>query len=359
MKVKKVKVLIVYNKIWAYRKKIFELLNDKYDLTVGFTDEKFISQEYSFKTVYLPTKQIGPFSIHIGGLRSIAKKYDVVIGLSDIRWLSLMFLGLLPHRKYKLIYWGIGVRASYDNLFDAKNYWDHIRFFLVKKADAVIFYSNYPIQKYVDAGFKMEQLFVAHNTVQAFYHEDWEIERNTLLFIGTLYKQKGIELLLDAYQELVGEGYELPILNIVGGGSHLDLVRNHVVEQNLSKHIRILGPIYEKDELEKLFRSAIICISPNQAGLSILSSMAYGVTFITKRDAITGGEIFNIIDKKTGLFYDGSLSDLKKKILLVLKEKKMLLEIGNNARKHYLDNRTPEIMVQGIVDAIEFSLTKR
>ncbi len=92
------KVLIIYNKIWSYREKIFNLLNEEFDLTVSYSDPKFINKEYKFKTIYLPVKKIGPFELHIDNLNKIASEYDVVIGISNVRWLSLVRLALMRKR---------------------------------------------------------------------------------------------------------------------------------------------------------------------------------------------------------------------------------------------------------------------
>lgn len=356
---KRPKVLIIYNRLWNYRIKIFELINQRYDLTVAFIHEEDKKIKSSFKTIYTPVISIKSFVFHKINLFALSKKYDVIIGLSDIKWLSLMALGFNYWRKYKLIYWGIGVMASYSNSFDKSNKWDLVRYFFNKKADAIIFYSEYPISKYIDAGFERQKLFVAHNTVNV--HESqtsFQFKRSNLLFIGTLYKQKGIEILLNAYSELINEGNELPNLLVVGGGSLYPFIENWIQENQLSNKIKLMGPIYDEFELEKIFKSSIMCISPNQAGLSLLSSMAYGVVFVTKENAITGGEIFNLRNNYNGLFYDGSIKDLKRIIMMSICEKEKIIEIGNNAREFYYSKRKPEMMADSIIKAIEFTIGK-
>jgi glycosyltransferase involved in cell wall biosynthesis len=327
-------------------------------LTVAYTDAKFKGNEYSFKTLYLPVNRIGPISIHTHNLYRIAKNYDVVIGLSDIRWVRLMLLGFFSKRKYKLILWGIGVRASYENSFDAKTKMDIIRFFFTKRADALIFYSSYPIKKYLEKGFSESKLFVANNTVDAPFNTKKTFIRNQLLFIGTLYKAKGMEVLLDAYKELQAEHKEIFPLKIVGGGENFENIQSWVAENKLNDTIELLGPVYDKGKLEEIFRTSVACVSPNQAGLSVLSSMAYGCTFITKKDAITGGEVFNITDGETGMFYDGTKEDLKKTMLFACTDKEKMDAMSKNAFKHYREHRTPQQMANAIIDAVEFSLAK-
>lgn len=352
------KVLIIYNKVWSYRIRIFELLNEVYDLTVAYSDPNFNNKQFNFKTVYLPTKEIGPFTFHLNNLYKVAKNFDVVIGIAQIRWINVMMLGFNPFRKYKLIYWGIGVRASYDNKFDSKNNIDRYRYLLLKRSDALIFYSNYPISKYIDQGFNSDSLFIANNTVDAPFSLNKNLKRQQLLFIGTLYDQKGIEELLFAYKELISEGNILLPLKVIGGGENLGEIKYWVEKNNLNNIIDLMGPIYDKDILEQVFRSSIACISPKQAGLSVLSSMAYGCVFITSFDAITGGERLNIIDGVNGLFYDGTLNGLKERILFVHQNTELISQIGNNAFEYYRKNRTPQIMARGIVEAIEYTLNK-
>jgi glycosyltransferase involved in cell wall biosynthesis len=84
--------------------------------------------------------------------------------------------------------------------------------------------------------------------------------------------------------------------------------------------------------------------------------MAYGAVFVTAKDAITGGEMLNITDNETGLFYDGTISGLKEKIKFICENPIEVERIGKNAFSHYRNNRTPKIMADGIINAIEYAL---
>ena len=147
-------------------------------------------------------------------------------------------------------------------------------------------------------------------------------------------------------------------LKIVGGGENFENIQSWVTDNNLNNSIELLGPVYDKNKLEEIFRSSVACISPNQAGLSVLSSMAYGCIFITKKDAITGGEIFNIEHLETGIFYDGTKEDLKEKMLFACTDKEKMETMSKNAFKHYRTHRTPQQMADAIINAVEFSFKK-
>jgi len=350
-------LLILYNKVWSYRVEIFNLLNEKYDLTVAYTDKKFLDGKYNFKTLYTPGRNIGPFFIHSQNLNHIAIRYDAVIGLHDIRWLSLMLLSLVK-RKYSLLYWGIGVTAGYENRFDSKKTFDIVRFYFSRKADALIFYSDYPVSKYVAKGFDSRKIFVAYNTVAVNVLNDDSPElKQNFLFIGTLYKQKNIDVLLNSYIDLTKLRSEVPVLNIIGGGPQEKEIKQMIIDFNLSDKVIIHGPIYDQNILKDYFRESLVCISPNQAGLSVLTSMGYGVPYLTSKDAFTGGEIFNIEDKVTGLIYEGGQEELTKTLLWVIDNRGKMLEIGRNAKIYYNEKRKPEDMANSIINAVEYSFS--
>src|SRR5690606_2848499 len=107
---------------------------------------------------------------------------------------------LSPFRKKPIVLWGIGVRASYQNTFDSKNFWDNVRYLLARRTEATVFYSSYPVNKYQDAGVDVKKLFVANNTTEVDVSHPIDFRKKSrFIFVGTLYPQKGLETLLEAY----------------------------------------------------------------------------------------------------------------------------------------------------------------
>lgn len=356
----KSKVLIIYNRVWSYRVKIFEILNQYYDLTVAYTDEKFVGKTFNFKTIYTPGYSVGPLFFHKTNLMELANEYEVVIAISNSRWISLMLLGLRK-RNFKFILWGIGVSASYSNKLDSKSTWDKVRFFFAKKADAILFYSDYPIKKYVANGIDAHKLFVANNTVaidEQFSLVDVNQDKSDFLFIGTLYAQKGIDVLLEAYIELA-QAVSLPVLHIIGAGPMEPVLKNMIEKNNLQEKVLLHGAIYDAKVLVNYFSKSLVCISPTQAGLSVLMSMGYGVPFLTCSGAITGGEIFNIKDGENGILFDGTNKGLQNKMEWVIQNKEQMIKMGRAAKQHYDNSRKPVDMANAIKDAIEFVLNNQ
>lgn len=346
------KVLILYNRVWPYRIPIFNLLSKEYDLTVSYSIDKDFKEEVDFKVTNLPGRQISRFFIHADNLHDYCKNFDVIIGIGDIGWLSLMRLLFLRKRNYKIILWGIGVRASYNSQYGEKSFWNNVRYYLMDKADAVLFYSENPIDIYLKQGFNREKLHVANNTV---YVENTKPiqAKDSIIFIGTLYKQKRIYELLHSYLKAKKQTDKLPILNIIGGGDEYDNIKSWLSENNLTNDVYLLGKIFDEKTLSHYFNKSLACISPGQAGLSVLKSMGYGVPFITMQNAITGGEIFNIENNITGVLYERD-EDLTGIILDIVENTPKYLEMGVKAKNYYNRYRKPKDMAQGIIDAIEY-----
>lgn len=356
----KPKVLILVHEIQHYRIPIYNLIARHFNLTIATNSKIQVQSDPPlFNVIEIPITKAGPFILHKTNIFRLVNKFDVVIGLQNLRCLDLMVLSLIKNRKYKLIYWGIGVSASYKKKFDSDKKLDFIRHYISKKADAIIFYTSYPIDSYVDNGVNKEKIFIANNTVQLSNIDFYKLPpKNSILFVGTLYSEKGVIELLNAYFKAYQNiGNQLLKLIIVGDGPERTKIEELINEKGLKDFVFLKGAIYNQNELKKHYLSSIACISPNQAGLSVLSSMGYGTPFITKEDAITGGELFNINNKENGILYKNP-SDLIYILQDLSLNPKKYLTMGVKAAKYYSEYRMPEMMANGIINAVNYTLKK-
>lgn len=352
---KRIKVLKLEKYLKHYNVPVNNLLNEKFDYTVLYCKECVDDgrADWNFKTIYEPLPPKG--LKWIGFFWKVAKtcrRYDVVIGLPDFYPISL-----IP-RKFKFIFWSIGVPASYSIHFGEGTDEEYRkRNAMEKHADASIFYTEEARQLRLKRGYDGPEIFVAHNTTRVLKREFTTEGRDSVLFIGSLHAAKGIQVLLDAYKAAYAETNDLIKLNIVGGGDPLPAIRKWVKDNDLEDVIHVLGPIYEEEKKADLFTRSLACISPLQAGVSVLESMGYGVPFITDANAITGGEAFNIKDGETGYRIDGlNVEKLKDAILDITLNKEKYQAMGRKAYDYYWACRKPEDMAQGVVDAVEYAL---
>lgn len=342
-------VLLLQEYLPHYRVAIFNELSRHVDLTVVYSKgSKPEGVEFKIKFVEMVTLH---WKFHKINLYKLACQFDIVLCMFDTGFLDYRLLSILP-RKYKLIYWGTGVLFDENSRYDGNNDTHYALMNAMRRADATVFYCGYPVDKYTKLGIDKNKLFVAHNTVSVLPLVGNRIKDN-LLFIGTLYKSKGVYELVENYLAAYLENKDIPNLTIVGDGSEKNSIQQFIVQNNLQQKIALEGGVYDEEKIRDYFESSIICISPNQAGLSVLKSMGYGVPFLTVRNAITGGELFNITDGVNGVLVN-EMAQIKDVILNVAANKQKFEIMGVKAKKHYDSSRKVTDMVNGFLKAFEY-----
>lgn len=87
---RKIKVIKLESAIKHYNVPIYNIINQKYDFTMLYFEKSSdsIIEDYEFKTIYVPSKQIWKFTYVKGEIARICKDYDVVIALDSINILN-------------------------------------------------------------------------------------------------------------------------------------------------------------------------------------------------------------------------------------------------------------------------------
>lgn len=356
----KPRVLLIQEVLQDYRAPIYRLMQQDVDLTLAYTLKNGITDP-SIPVVSLPYFKVGSLIVHTK-LYKILNEYDVVISQPHLSSIRLCFLQWLP-RKFKLITWSIGVHATYNTPFDLSkrpSLIDWIFEMIQDGADACIFYMKETIDYWTKyKTIAPQKYFEAHNTVAVADFDKLPpfASRNSFLFVGTLYAQKGLEELIEAYALVRSKRPIFPRLIIVGNGPEKDTIKKQIKIAGLEQDIVLCGAIYDESILKDYFLNALLCISPKQAGLSVPKSLGYGCPFVTRPDAITGGERDNVIDGYNGVFYN-TVEELAIIMLDSVECSAKYEQMSNNARSYYLNKCSPQIMAKGVLEAIRFVLGK-
>lgn len=194
------------------------------------------------------------------------------------------------------------------------------------KIDLFIALSEFAKNIFVKGGIPSEKIVVKPNfTISKFYQK--KKKSVYALFVGRLIREKGIDVLLEAWQVL---GKRIP-LKIVGDGP-LSTQISAAIQQY--RGIECLGR-KPPEEVNNLMRDATCLIFPSQwyepFGLVAIEAFAMGTPVIgSKIGAIT--EIIN--DGKTGLhFQPGNAQDLITKVNWVCDNPVATSQMGDEARK--------------------------
>ena len=162
-------------------------------------------------------------------------------------------------------------------------------------------------------------------------------ERDTLLYVGWIQKRKGLDILLRAL-ELVKKEAPGVKLNIIGPDvlwekAYRYSVNSLIQELSLTKNIVWLGP-RANESVQSFIRRSEIIIVPEQ--WENMSPVIVGEAMFNQRPVIgsrLGGIPDFVSDNKTGLLFEASSpSDLAEKILYLLKNKNIAIQMGKSAR---------------------------
>lgn len=350
------KVLILQNEISAYNVSTFNIIAEKYDLTVAYNTKDKSNIECKFKKQKLETIQLGSIQ-WIKGVKKISNKYDAVIFLPNLHIISYCLLPFIKH-SFKLITWSIGFRVSYIHPYITNRkhvFLDYLFKKILSACDANIFYMNKSREFWHNTNLRMDNVFEAINTTIVEKIEFVPEQKKDFLFVGTLYKGKGLDLLLKAYKAVIGQCDTDIKLRIVGAGSELESLKCYVQENGMQDWVIFHGAIYDEKEIAPIFQKSLLCFSPTQAGLSVPKSMGYGVPFVSRKDAITGGELYHITNYENGIIYDED-ADLHTIMVDAIKNRDKYINMGKRAMEYYYNHATVKHMAQGAINAIEFAL---
>lgn len=351
------KVLILQGKLFNYRASIFERLANYYDLTVAFVD--FCQQGYprtgKYKLIHLPAYKIGPCRIQKWGFHNYCESFDCVVFLTDMHYCSVCAYFLLP-RRFSLVSWGIGLRGLSKYGYDVereRDCFDFLYGLLLKAADSVIFYRPEPLMFWKEL--PPEKVFVANNTVDVLeIPQNLSSEEKGILFIGSLNQRKRVDSLLCIYARACSRTTRIPKLDIVGDGPERKKLEALTKTLGIESQVRFLGGIFDENDLAVYFSQAMMCVSPGQAGLSVLKSMGYGVPFVTNQNSITGGERMNINHGENGFLYSSD-EELEQLFVDAYDKRYFWQELGKNALGYYQTQANPDVMIGGFLDAIDYA----
>lgn len=352
----KKKLLILKNEISSYNVPVYNVISEQFDLTVAYFLDDKSSIKCNFNKIKLSYFKIKPLYF-IKGLNKIVKHFDIVSVAPDPHVPSF-YLRSCFCRKYKVVTWGIGFRCSYVHpyiLGRKHTFFDKLNEVILKKSDANIFYMEKAKDFWKGCGLDFNKVFIAPNTTEVISTTIKPELKKNILFVGTLYRGKGLDLLLKSFKEAISKTGVSTKLVIVGGGEMREEIEQFISRNNLDEVVELTGPIFDEKILAKQFEVALLCVSPTQGGLTCPKSMGYGVPFVCRKDAITGGEIYHMTTGVNGIMYDKD-TDLTDILIDAISNPAKYVDMGIKAKEYYDNNATIKHMAQGAIDAYNFVL---
>lgn len=369
-------ILILEQYLLNYRIPIYRLLSKEYEVSILYWNLennvflKTINPSYEdIKTTSVTTLNFfNKFYIPFYPIKVVIEKDKILIVRGNVRNISLYFL--LIFRKifgYKTIVWGQG--RSRNRVFNPKkNFLDLLNLFFIKISDAFIFYDSNTrekLQEYTDSN----KLFVAKNTIDfnqemAYYNEikdneDYhrkKIKFTTELnfcFIGRLDKRKRLDRVFQ-YFDIIQRIKPDSTLWIIGTGPEKSKVINWAKH---NKNIQYVGSQYGLNAARYLY----FCdgaLMPGWMGLAVNHCLFYGTPIFSecKNEDLIGHapEGHFVVNGKNGYIIHENNDEQFNMVIQEFLDR--LKQIKLNARNYSLTELSPTLMLNGINEAINYTI---
>ena len=162
---------------------------------------------------------------------------------------------------------------------------------------------------------------------------EWDSSSNTILYLGRLAKQKGLDVLFEAFRE-AAEEVPAAELVIAGRGEEEQRLREKADQSGLGSRVKFAGWLDESEKSKAIAHSLCLVVPsvwPEVAGLTMYEAAAQGVPSIASN---IGGIPEFVIDGETGLLFEaGDAKGLARKIVYVLQDKDAASQLGHNSKE--------------------------
>ncbi len=165
---------------------------------------------------------------------------------------------------------------------------------------------------------------------------------DSVLYVGRLEFRKGVHLFIEAIPKILKDAPFAKFI-IIGGDCGMRGYIDRKIEEYSCRDKIILLDALSREEIYKFYNSAKIFVLPSlweNFPYVLLEAMAYGCCVVA---ANNGGALEIIEDGKNGcLFKTGSSIDLADKVIRLLKDKDLSLNIAANAKDSITNITEPE-----------------
>jgi len=296
------KILIVQRRLTHYRVPLFTKLRESFDQDInidflyGTPSNSEISKNDSgelYNSISVRNKYFKIFGVELCWIPFSFNliKYELIIIPNEVRIISNFFLILFCKLlSIKIAFWGHG-----DN-YQSKSRNKILKFFrsiYSNSVDAWFVYTVSGRENLIKYGFKSHKIHVLNNSIEVEYFDFNEFHCNVKyfkdnrsfirddsniygLFLGSLYKEKRLDFVLEASIKIKKElpGFQLLI---AGDGPERPWLLKAI--KNLP-WVHYFGML-KNEEKAYILSSSKFLINPGLVGLIVLDSFSYGVPIFT------------------------------------------------------------------------------
>ena len=207
--------------------------------------------------------------------------------------------------------------------------------------DATLAYATKALEIQSSYGVKKEMIFVTNNSpdTDSLFEAKKKLKSSSqensnyypfrLIHIGRLVKWKKVDLIIEILPRLIKKFPKTELI-IIGNGPEENLLKAKVKDNELERHVKFLGGIYNYNELGKYLLSSGLYVLAGMGGLSINEAMAFGKPIICS--ICDGTEKDLVKDGINGLYFkDGDSTSLYECIDQLFSDTRQLEKMGKNS----------------------------
>lgn len=295
------------------------------------------------------------------------RRTDVLLLTWNLRYLSLV-PALIRARLsgVRTILFGHGYSRTSGDRFT------FLRNAVARLASCVLVYNRAAAASLAEHGLPPERIFVALNSMDqnamdaavAHWTQDpgrlpeWQRQQQLqdvpyVLFISRITPKVRADLLIDALAIARKSQPDLQLV-IIGSGDTQPLLE-HARRAGVEAALRVIGPIYDEEQLAPYFLSAKLLAYPAAIGLSLIHAFTYGLPVVTDDNLPNHNpEIEALHPGQNGLLYHaGDPADFARAIVQVVQNSALRQQMSAAARSTAITEFTLARCVAGYLDAIQ------
>ncbi|HEY8101123.1 MAG TPA: glycosyltransferase, partial [Burkholderiaceae bacterium] len=374
----KPRVVIVERQLLQYRVGFYNRLRARLEeegielqLLIGTgtpEEEKKMDQVTLDWAIQIPTRYMFGAKLCWQPFGAYARDADLVIVMHENKIIYNLWL-LSFGRPKRLAFWGHGKNMQSENPNGLK---ERFKRWTVNKVDWWFAYTESSAELVRSAGFPSECTTVVENAIDTEEMTTFckqvtsavcQRKRQELnlgdgpiaLYLGSLYKEKRLEFLLDAAYRIREKIPDFQLL-VVGAGPDQVIIENAAAQHSW---IHYLGPLQSKSKAVALVLADVM-LNPGLVGLGILDSFASGTPMFTTDCGLHSPEISYMTPGKNGIITHDNVNDYADTVVSVLQQPETIARLSNGALSsapRYTVENMAERILNGICSCLSSTRT--